>query len=100
MATTRLARTPSKRWVQDEEVAECPLCPNRFEGSFLDITRSGRTHCRYCGGVFCTDCCCQELYMPEDEVSRRGSPSERRLATRLATRLAFLGWPSAKTRPC
>lgn len=81
MAAARLARTASKRWVQDEEVAECPLCPNRFEGSFLDITRSGRTHCRYCGGVFCTDCCCQELYMPEDEVSYRGAPRESRVAT-------------------
>lgn len=70
MAAARLARTPSKRWVQDEEVSGCPLCPNRFDGnSFLDLTKSGRTHCRYCGGVFCTDCCCKELYMPEDEVS-------------------------------
>lgn len=68
MAAGRLARTPSKRWVQDDEVAQCPLCTNRFEGNFLDITLSGRTHCRYCGGVFCTSCCKDELYMPEDEV--------------------------------
>ncbi|CAM9846984.1 unnamed protein product, partial [Hapterophycus canaliculatus] len=55
-------------WVNDDEVPQCPLCANRFEGSFLDITSRGRTHCRYCGGVFCTDCCSQELFMPEDEV--------------------------------
>ncbi|CAN0544971.1 unnamed protein product, partial [Ectocarpus sp. 12 AP-2014] len=56
------------RWVDDSEVPQCPLCSNRFEGNFLDITARGRTHCRYCGGVFCTNCCIQELYMPEDEV--------------------------------
>lgn len=67
-SSARLRRTPSKRWVEDSEVAQCPLCGNRFEGNFLDITLSGRTHCRYCGGVFCTNCCKDELYMPEDEV--------------------------------
>ncbi|CAN0449807.1 unnamed protein product, partial [Ectocarpus sp. 8 AP-2014] len=68
MAANRLARSASKRWVDDSEVPQCPLCSNRFEGNFLDITARGRTHCRYCGGVFCTNCCSQELYMPEDEV--------------------------------
>lgn len=69
MADARLARSASKRWVKDDEVLQCPLCTNSFEGlGFLDITARGRTHCRYCGGVFCTDCCNQELYMPEDEV--------------------------------
>ncbi|CAM9828390.1 unnamed protein product, partial [Scytosiphon promiscuus] len=70
MAAARLARSASKRWVNDDEVPQCPLCANRFEGSFLDITARGRTHCRYCGGVFCTDCCSKELFMPEDEVVR------------------------------
>ncbi|CAM9407371.1 unnamed protein product [Ectocarpus sp. 12 AP-2014] len=70
MAANRLARSASKRWVDDSEVPQCPLCSNRFEGNFLDITARGRTHCRYCGGVFCTNCCIQELYMPEDEVVR------------------------------
>lgn len=68
MAAARLARSASKRWVNDEEVPQCPLCSNRFDGGFLDITAMGRTHCRYCGGVFCTNCCSKELYMPEDEV--------------------------------
>ncbi|CAM9164862.1 unnamed protein product [Choristocarpus tenellus] len=70
MASARLQRTPTKRWVSDKEVSQCPLCKRRFEGNFLDITLSGRTHCRYCGGVFCTSCCTKELYMPEDEVVR------------------------------
>ncbi|CAN0377103.1 unnamed protein product [Ascophyllum nodosum] len=70
MATTSLARNSTKRWIMDEEVTQCPLCKSKLEGHFLDITVSGRTHCRYCGGVFCTNCCNQELYMPEDEVVR------------------------------
>lgn len=68
MSTPRSGRRTPKRWVEDHEVSKCPLCSNRFEGNFLDITLSGRTHCRYCGGVFCTSCCKEELYMPEDEV--------------------------------
>ncbi|CAN0274635.1 unnamed protein product [Pylaiella littoralis] len=77
MADARLARSASKRWVNDDEVPQCPLCANSFEGlGFLDITARGRTHCRYCGGVFCTDCCNQELYMPEDEVVRPPSSSK------------------------
>eukprot|EP00903_Cladosiphon_okamuranus_P008065 g7779.t1 len=70
MDAARLARSASKRWVNDDEVLQCPLCSNRFDGGFLDITAMSRTHCRYCGGVFCTNCCNKELYMPEDEVVR------------------------------
>eukprot|EP00752_Nemacystus_decipiens_P001854 g1787.t1 len=70
MAAARLERSASKRWVDDDEVPQCPLCSTRFDGSFLDITQVGRAHCRYCGGVFCTNCCSKELYMPVDEVVR------------------------------
>lgn len=69
-STRRILRLESKRWVEDHEVSQCPLCKSSFEGHFLDITISGRTHCRFCGGVFCTNCCKEELYMPEDEVVR------------------------------
>lgn len=68
MATPGSAQRLPKRWVEDHEVLQCPLCATRFDSSIFDLTTSRRTHCRYCGGVFCTNCCREELYMPEDEV--------------------------------
>eukprot|EP00039_Didymoeca_costata_P006102 m.87509 g.87509 ORF g.87509 m.87509 type:complete len:1363 (-) comp13112_c0_seq1:1188-5276(-) len=43
-----------RKWVPDNEVAECPLCDDEFS------LMKRRHHCRICGGVYCRNCTSQK----------------------------------------
>eukprot|EP00953_Heterococcus_sp_UTEX-ZZ885_P012167 6988-Heterococcus_DN1.PRE.5 len=57
-------------WVDDDAVAECPSCNAQFATIRRNSLGSGKTHCRYCGNVFCQMCCHDKLLVTVEDVVR------------------------------
>jgi hypothetical protein len=50
----------NKQWEEDDKVIACNGCKNLFTMSLR------RHHCRYCGKIFCSACCCNKILIPNE----------------------------------
>ncbi|KAG5178169.1 hypothetical protein JKP88DRAFT_169114 [Tribonema minus] len=56
----------SSKWVLDTNLRECAVCLREFGTN--KPAASNKTHCRYCGGVYCRACCYECLSVPAEDV--------------------------------
>jgi len=66
------------RWVDDRESKTCSGCQKKFGG----ILRSGKHHCRLCGGCFCDTCSTYRMSIKDPLASDgrlRGDHDEQRV---------------------
>ena len=54
----------TKKWIDGTLVINCQKCSVKFG------LLNRKHHCRACGGVFCNDCCCKYIVIPEKYIHK------------------------------
>lgn len=70
------------KWVDSNIILRCQIC----DISFSFFTR--KHHCRACGGVFCSNCCCKFMIIPESIIKK--PVIEENIRTTLTNSLRWL----------
>lgn len=65
--TQKLLQTDPPKWLPDSSASACMLCSVRFHPIMCT-----RHHCRFCGGIFCSECTKGRSLLPEK--FRAGDP--------------------------
>ncbi|KAL8090894.1 hypothetical protein AgCh_040096 [Apium graveolens] len=58
--TQKLLQTDPPKWLPDSSASACMLCSMRFHPIMCT-----RHHCRFCGGIFCSECTKGRSLLPE-----------------------------------